>query len=63
MTIKPKKPVRQVGADRDDFEVDVTVVRIYRTRKERLVETAITVTTTVIAVTVSQAYIIPMLVP
>lgn len=63
MKMKKPKPVTKIGAEREDFEVDVVVVKIYKTRKERLIETAWTVTATILAVTISQVYIIPMLIP
>lgn len=55
-------PKRQVGGERDDFEMEVEIVtvRVHKSGKDRIVEVAITVLTTVLAVTIAQVVIIPM---
>ena len=55
-----KKTVPKIGAEKDDFEVDVVTVVIHRSIRDRCVDTAWTVTATLVAVTVAQMLIIPL---
>ena len=62
--MNPKKSHRNkrqaVGADMEDFEVDIVHVRIRKTWPCRLKDAAWTVTATIFAVTVATVFIIPM---
>lgn len=61
MKRQKKKSTMFIGGDSDDFEIEIVTVKIYQTRRERIVNTLWTVTATITAVTVAQVYIIPIL--
>ncbi|MBM1500815.1 hypothetical protein JQW92_24640 [Sulfitobacter pseudonitzschiae] len=54
------KNAKKIGADRDDFDLDVVSVKIQKTLRDRIIDAVWTGAVTVIAVTVVNVFIIPL---